>query len=366
VLLKAVLLLNMSNKAISSNTLVTRALEALKDKLPSGWEVRISSQPGFDQYRPDAVAEVLGPDDAKATVLVEAKPSLTARQASDLGTRLNQIARKAGAGTVLVVTRFAGELARDRLRNAGLSYLDLTGNAWINLERPGLFISSQGAANDPSPTRRGIRSLKGAKAARLVRALCDWRPPVGIRDLAKRAGTNPGYTSRVISLLEEEDLIERGSGNRVEKVDWQGLLRRWSRDYEVAKSNRAVSYLDPRGLIAFTERLRQFNELYALTGSLAVPAVAAVAPAARALCYVQIPESAADQLDLRPIETGANVLMLEPFDTVVFERNSEQSGQRVVAPTQCVVDLLTGIGREPAEAESLLSWMAANEHVWRA
>lgn len=359
-------LLNMSNMRISSNTIINRGLATLRTQLPSAWDVQICSQPGLAQTRPDAVAEIRAPDGARATLLIEAKSSLTARQAADFASNLNRESGEGDVAAVIVVTRFIGELARDRLRRAGISYLDLTGNTWINLERPGLFISSQGAAKDPSPTRRGIRSLKGVKAARLVRALCDWRPPVGIRDLAKRAGTNPGYTSRVISLLEEEDLIQRGSTGQVEAVDWQGLLRRWSRDYDVAKSNRAMSYLAPRGLSALVERLRQNADVYALTGSLAVPAAAAVAPAGRAMCYVQIPENAAERLDLRPADAGANVLLLEPFDTVVFERNPRQSGLRVVAPTQCVVDLLTGIGREPAEAESLLSWMAANEHVWRA
>jgi len=263
------------------------------------------------------------------------------------------------------VTRFASELSQDRLRRAGVSYLDLTGNAWISLERPGLLITTQGASKDPSPPPRGVRSLKGAKAARLVRALCDWRPPVGVRDLAKRAGTDPGYTSRVIRLLEDEDLVGRDSTGQVKTVDWQGLLRRWSRDYDVARTNRAAGYLAPRGLPAFIGQLRRYGGVYAVTGSFAVPPASSVAPGRLASCYVQDPERAAEALDLRPVEVGANVLLLEPFDPVVYERSRQESGLTVVAVTQCAVDLLTGTGREPAEAESLLSWMAENEDAWR-
>ena len=360
-------LLTMSNIATVDNTIIARGLDALKVRLPPGWRLKTRLQTrATSEYRPDAVLEVRAPDGTKGLELLEAKASLTARQAADLGSRLGPLVRQGRAGGGLVVTRFASGLAQDRLRRAGLSYLDLTGNAWISLERPGLLIATQGATKDPSPPRRGIRSLKGAKAARLVRALCDGRPPVGVRDLAKRAGTDPGYTSRVIRLLEDEDVVRRDAGGQVQTLDWQGLLRRWSRDYDVARTNRAVPYLAARGLPAFTDQLRQYDGRYALTGSQAIPPAASVASSRLASCYVQDPERAAEQLDLRPAETGANVLLLEPFDPVVYERSREQSGLRLVALSQCVVDLLTGTGREPAEADSLLSWMAANEDAWRA
>jgi len=356
----------MSNTTISDNTTVNRALEALKARLPSGWGLRTRPKARAGRYRPDSVVEIRAPDGTKGVLLIEAKSPLTAREASEFSLRIAPAVQESAAAGALIVTRFASERAQDRLRRAGLSYLDLTGNAWINLERPGLLIATQGASKDPSPPRRGVRSLKGAKAARLVRVLCDWRPPVGVRGLAARAGTDPGYTSRVVTFLEDEDLVRRNANGQVETVDWQGLLRRWSRDYDVAKTNRAVPFLAPRGLPAFTDRLRQYDGPYALTGSLAVPASASVAPGRLASCYVLDPERDAERLDLRPVEVGANVLLLEPFDPVVFEHSREESGLMLVALTQCAVDLLTGTGREPAEAESLLSWMADNEDAWRA
>jgi hypothetical protein len=77
-------------------------------------------------------------------------------------------------------------------------------------------------------------------------------------------------------------------------------------------------------------------------------------------------ENAAKKLDLRPAESGANVVLLEPFDKLVFERTRQAAGLTTVALSQCVVDLLTGSGREPAQADALLSWMRKNENVWRS
>ncbi|MGH2583974.1 MAG: hypothetical protein ACRDJE_03595, partial [Dehalococcoidia bacterium] len=75
---------------------------------------------------------------------------------------------------------------------------------------------------------------------------------------------------------------------------------------------------------------------------------------------------AAKQLDLRRVETGANVLLAEPFDAVAFARGFEHAGHSYAAYSQVVVDLLTGPGRWPAEGEAVLQWMQANESVWRA
>ena len=74
----------------------------------------------------------------------------------------------------------------------------------------------------------------------------------------------------------------------------------------------------------------------------------------------------AERLGLRPADAGANVILAEAFDPVVFERSTAREGLRVVAATQLAADLLTGTGREPSEGDELLGWMHANEDAWRA
>jgi hypothetical protein len=56
-------------------------------------------------------------------------------------------------------------------------------------------------------------------------------PPVGLRELAKRAGVDPGYASRVVDFLDREALVTRTTRGPITTVDWQGLLRRWSQEY---------------------------------------------------------------------------------------------------------------------------------------
>jgi hypothetical protein len=314
----------------------------------------------------DSTLVVRAPDGVKAVLLVKTKSRLSAREAAVLGSTLRQALDDNGWDGAILFTRFASRMARERLRTAGLSYLDATGNAWISLSCPAVFIERQGAENDPDPPRRGVRSLKGAKAARIVRGLCDWRPPLGVRELGRRTGTNAGYVTRVLSFLEDQDVIVRQDQGGVTNVQWEELLKLWSRDYSVSETNRAVQYLAPRGLTPIRERLASYKRLYALTGQFAVPPEAQVAPGRVLSCYVPSAEQAANELDLREMESGGNVVLLEPFDKLVFEGTRQATGLTTVALTQCALDLLTGTGREPAQADALISWMGKNEDAWRS
>lgn len=350
---------------LDNNTIIS-GLSVLRQRLPQGWDVVSSRATGGGRDEGyDATAEFRGPGGTSAVLAIWAKKRLNAQQAANIGPRLLAAASRIGADGAMLVAPFLSKMTRDRLNRQGLSYLDLTGNARISLERPALLIETQGAATDPNPPSSGIRSLKGAKAARVVRALCDWQPPVGVRVLAARGGADPGYTTRVLSFLAGEDVIARGLRGRVEVVNWQDLLRRWAQDYQVTRTNRIVPCLAARGLDALMDRLRSFRSRYAVTGSYAVPPAASVAPSRLVSCYVDNAEQAVAELDLRIADRGANVLLIEPFDSVVFERPRDEEEVTRVALSQCVADLLTGTGREPAEAESVMSWMATHQAAWR-
>ncbi len=348
------------------NSILKRAIDEFAKRLPLRWAVaREHPGPSGKDYGADALLEIRGPDGSRVKIIVEAKQNLTAAEAVALVPRLDRAVRQTKAAGGLVVTTYLSPLTRERLKASGLSYLDLTGNARILLDRPALFIESRGADSNPVPQSRDIRSLKGGSAARIVRALCDWRPPVGVRQLARRAETNPGYVTRVLRLLEKEDVISRDSKGTVATVKWQDLLRRWAQDYAVTRTNRVLAYLEPRGAERLLSRLGDYHGQWALTGSRAVPRAASTAAARTVSLYVDIAEQAAADLELRTVNAGANVLLLEPFDPVVWERVRRDAGLNCVAVSHCAVDLLTGTGREPAEGEALLSWMEKNESAWR-
>lgn len=353
--------------AVSDNTLIREGLKELRRRLPPGWA---ASEP-----RASATAttvDVAAPDDRVGTFALEARPRLDPKGVRPLveslvgalATATSLVGARATA-TPLVVSPYLSEGTRARLRDGGVGYLDLTGNARIVLPEPGLFIETQGASEAPNREERPARSLRGAKAGRVARALIETNTSPGVRELAALTKIDAGYVSRVLSLLDSEALITRGGRGRIESVDWPALLRRWAQDAPLDSRGRVGTFLEPRGLSALQARLSKFDAPYAITGSLAAVTLAPLAPARLATVWVRDAAGAAAALLLRPADTGANVMLVETDDDAVFEGTTERDGLRYAAPSLVAADLLTSPGRGPQEGEELIAWMMSNEEHWR-
>jgi len=312
----------------------------------------------------DAQISIVGPDGRRGFVLLEAKRSLDPRQAMELAGRRRMTPPRDDALTA-IISPYLSLGVRERLTRSGLGYVDLTGNTRLVLTNPGLYVETSGADRDPDPSKRPTRSLRGPKAGRIVRALCDFRQPVGVRELAGKTGLDPGYVSRIVAFLDRETLVERGPRGRIVKVDWERLLRRWGQDAPLENRGETASYLEPRGLSALLGRLPSSGLRYVITGSLAASRLAPIAPPRLAALYVESLERAAQSLGLRPAETGGNVLLVLPNDEWVFEGAREEEGVNYAAPSQVAADLLTSPGRGPSEGDELIRWMAENEEKWR-
>lgn len=335
-----------------------RTIEGLvTGTLPPGWTLR--TRASLDRGA-DAEWKLRSPGSETATFAVEVKRELAGRQIEDVLAQLRQV-----QGNPLVAAPFLSPTLRNMLADRGISYADATGNLRLVADRPGIVLERQGATKDPWPADDTLQSLRGRAAGRAVRALIDFPTPYGVRDLAKRASVPLGSLSRTLALLDREGLVTRGVHGNVVDLDWEQALRRWTRDYEFARSNRLAYYLEPRGLSAVEQKLADAKWPYAVTGASAAQRFAPIAPARQIAVYVEDVIRSAEALRLRPSEAGANVVLAEPYDPVVFERTKTRDRLSVVAASQLAADLLTGPGREPSEGIELLLWMRANEGEWR-
>jgi len=349
-----------------------RSLDYVAQRLPPNWWFSVAEQIRVGSFCVDAVVELRAPDGDRVRLLVEAKRALATRDVTDVLEQLERAREgldEADGVVPMLIARYLPASTRARIEQRGAAYADATGNLRVVLDRPALFLRDTGASRDPwrGPGRpRG--SLKGPPAARVVRALVDFTPPFTVPELVRRSGASTGATYRVVEFLEQETLIERQPRGQITTVDWRALLERWSVDYGFQQSNTVVSCLQPRGLSALAEGLLGTPELrYVLTGSLAAERFAPHAPSRLAAIYVDRLDRAVERLDLREVDTGANVLLATgDYYDVVFARSQDVDGLRIAAPSQVAVDLLTAPGRGPTEAQALLDWMQANESAWRA
>jgi len=330
----------------------------LRPWLPPGWTVAVrrTAPAGLE-----GVLEVRAPDKSSADFAVQETKRLDPRGVPAAVLRMQQ---GAAGRPLLFVAPFLSPRTRVLLREAGASYADATGNIRLVLDRPGLFVEVRGSDKDPGSEPRPLKSLKGPAAGRVVRALCDLKPPYGVRELAAKASTPLGSVARVAGLLDREALVERGAAGRLERVRRPELIRRWTQDYGLQRSNGAGSYLAPRGLASVLDGLRRRTG-YSITGSLAASRRAAVAPPRLATVYAENPEKLAKELGVLVADAGANVLLLRSYDPVVFERTWSEEGLVFSALSQVVADLLTSPGRGPSEGEELLRWMGEHVDGWK-
>ena len=339
----------------------------LAERLPAGWSLQARRTEALaGRYRADLLAEIASPAGETAVLAVEIKRNLEPRDVLQVVEQISMFTASALPRAVPVVAAaYLSPRTRALLRERGVGYADTTGNVRIEVSTPGLFIATDGADHDPWPRDHKLRSLRGRGAARAMRAIIDTSPPCGVRELAQSTGASAPTLSRVLDLLEREAIVTRARG-AVATVDWQGAIRRWAEDYDQTDSNTPTTVLEPRGLPALEKRLRVTKLEYAATGALAAQRFDPIAPARLATIYVTDAAESIDNLALRETEAGANVVLLEPLDPVVFDRTVHRDGLRCVAPSQLAVDLLTGPGREPSQGEQMLKWMDKNEHVWRS
>lgn len=347
--------------------IVDQVLSTISGLLPADWTLEVEREPPTrGRQRPDLVLHIAAPDGAQATFFGEVKREAAARQIHEALRQLRPSLDLVDRARPLIIAPWLSAGLREMLDAQNVSHADATGNVRLQSGHPGLLLTATGADRNPWPTNKSLQSLRGTGAMRAVRALLDHAPPYGVREVAGRTKASAATLSRVIDLLERDGLAERDDKGAVADLDWIGTIRRWAQDYDVLTTNVAASHLQPRGLDALTDRLRAAQARCAVTGSLAARAFAPIAPTRLAMVYVTDPSNAADALGVRPVDGGANAILLEPYDDVVFERTVHRNGLTLVNPTQLAVDLLTGPGRSPSEGEELLAWMKDHPDVWRA
>lgn len=349
------LLSRMSNNTPSDNVVLRHAVEQIQRVLPGHWSTNVATKTNDVA---DARLTIRTPAGASAALAIGARRQLDPRLVGEVAGAL----RTAAADAFVVAAPFLGARTRERLAEEGIGYVDLCGNMRLVLDRPTVLIASRGDEHSPWAVPRSSRSLHAPKACRLVRALADGVLPLGVRQLAAIAGTDPGYVSRLLDLFHREELIEREPRGPVQAVHLGRLLRRWAEDYRFGEAHRFVPVAHPYGVPGALVRLRDAQIPHALTARAGAAALSGTALPGVVAAYVDNPERVAASLGAEMTDSGgggANLLLIDAFDPFVFEGTWEASGLRYAARAQIIADLLGSPAPAPAQAASLLDFAAA-------
>lgn len=338
---------------------VRQATERLAELLgvaPSDVRSHQSSQ----RPAPDAVVEIAG-----TTFVVEYKGSGSTAPISAAIEQVRLIASAAGPRTVpLVAVPFMGPVGRQRCEDAEVAWLDLSGNARIFA--PGIRVLVEGQPNRYlSPGRPS--SAFAPKSSRISRWLLENpRRPMNRREIAQATDMGQGFISRIISRLEEHELIIQGEDGRIQPRDPDVLLDAWCESYDFSKHEIIRGHVAARSgedaLRHLANGLQIHGVRYAATGLAAAWLMTKFAGFRLATLYVaERPTSAIlESLGFREDERGANVWIVVPQDEGVFQGADRRDGIMCVHPVQAYLDLMDQPERSKEAADrlraELLKW----------
>lgn len=323
----------------------------------------------FDQPGPQ---HVLVPEsrDAGVDVLVDAggrRWAMQVKSSSSPGVVADAASRLAALDhndvlTALVVPYMtaAGAKAADERR---LNWIDLSGNAHLRDDQ--LHVWVQGRPNE-FVGRGRPSSAFAPKSSRVARVLLLdperwWRQ----KELSERTDLDAGRVSRVVRRLDDEQLLER-DGPLLRPRDRELLLDAWADEYRFDRHDIITGHLSGNGVELARDldaRLHAAEIEHAFTG---LPAAWALDQFARfrlaSVYVVGDPRDAADVLQLRRNERGANVQLIGPDDRGVFDGAREADGLRCVSPVQVYLDL----AHLPERAAEAAQQLRAGGSLWHA
>lgn len=329
------------------------AIASIAMRLPRLWKVDVASR-----STEGGVLRFTSPANVTGEVTLRVRRDMSPRVAEALGT---------ASSPTIVATSWLSARTREVLTEAGWNYIDTTGNTYLSIDRPGLFIRTDGATRDPSPKRSTAPNLRGPRAWALQRTLVEVLPPYGVSELSNALEIDAGYVSRLLGALSGELLIDRPPRGPVLSVQWEPLLRQIATSYSLLGSNETANWVAPGGAEQFLRDLSSSKlKGWAVTGSFAASRVVSVAAPEIAVVFAQDPERIAETMRLRPVRNGGNVVTALPYDRIVFDRTWKEDNIVYASLAQVVMDCITGFGRMPAEADALLDWMQRRTPRWQA
>lgn len=251
---------------------------------------------------------------------------------------------------------YISEASRSICNGSGVGYLDLAGNCFLSFDH--VFVERTGYAREAE--KRELRSVFHEKGSRVVRRLLvnpsrKWH----VHELAKEAEVSTGLVSQVKTKLMDSDLLER-KGETFSVSRAKELLKKWADAYRFSK-NEEIQFFTHKPLLEVEELLAEHCNTkkipYAFTVFSGARLIGAqyVRVVGRSYAYVLGDvHKIADQLDMKPVDSGGNVVLLKPFDEDLLFGKRLVGSSWVVSDIQLYLDFSAQKGRAQETADFLI------------
>jgi Transcriptional regulator, AbiEi antitoxin, Type IV TA system len=267
-------------------------------------------------------------------------------------------------GIAVLVVPFMTAAGAKSAADRSLNWLDLSGNAHLR-DGDDLYIHVEGRPNQYAP--RGRPSSPFApKSSRVTHAMLLepgrwWRQ----KGLSEFADLDDGHVSRIVRRLGDDALLDR-QGSEFRPRDPELLLDAWADDYRFDRHDIVVGHATGSGLDLARElhhRLDRAQIDHAFSGLAAAWTLNRFARFRLNTIYVHgDPRVAADAVNLRRNERGANVQVVGPDDPGVFLGQSDRDDLPCVSPVQTYLDL----GHLPERSDDAARQLRDDNLLWHA
>lgn len=255
----------------------------------------------------------------------------------------------------VLVAPYISPASAEICKESGIGYVDLSGNCSIAFHQ--IFINRENSGNK-YPFKTGLTSIYSPKSERILRVLLvyPYRTWKAI-DLAEEAQVSLGMITQVSKkLIEEEWLKKTSRGITLTKPE--KLLEDWTKNYTV-KRNVLYNYYSLKPIqvieLELAETCEKMNISYAFTGFSAGNRLAPLVKGQRVMIYVSRDiDVLANNLGLKPVESGANIILIQPYDDGVLWNAESVGNLRVAEPIQVYLDLKQYPGRGEEAADFLI------------
>lgn len=258
------------------------------------------------------------------------------------------------AVTPVVVAPYVSEEGRSLCHDAEIGYIDLTGNVFLQFDQ---VLIDKTSARKPTRKREGATpDIFAPISSRVLRVFLEnpirsWT----VAALSEESVVSLALAHRVANALADKGYVEKKRG-AISLLKPGDLLDLWAEKYQAGLSAAQTYYSFQRTFPGFAGDLKDVARREGLTYAFTLHAGASlVAPFVRFtdvhFYYRGDTQMLIGGLDLRPVETGGTIHILEPYDEGVFYKAQELDGLSVVSNTQLYLDLINypARGREQAQ-----------------
>lgn len=304
-------------------------------------------------FRADLVLEI-SINSKKKNIIVEIKTVGEPRYIRSVVQQLSSYLKRTIDAYGVIAAPYISEKTGEICKEANIGYIDLSGNCFFSFES--IYIEKKNYKSIVS-RKKDLKSLFSKKTTRLLRILLIRPENVWTQiSLSNESNVSIGLINRVIKRLYELEYIDLDQNKKISLKNPSRLLDLWRENYSYL-DNEIQGFYSPLSQKEFEERLigymsKRNIERYAFTFFSGAELISPFVRTSQIFFYFSgNRENLTKETELKLVTSGANIIILEPYDEGIYYGIQKVQKRNVVSNIQLYLDLYNykGRGREQAE-----------------